>query len=136
MYGEQFREFICGYWGLKGWGGCHVAVGILLLYLHFSLSLSQFQPIFVVCHHFCCPMSLFQGHVACQNFTLTCRASFVGCVLIYFCNKQFEINKNVDCCLMTCHNPDLSYFLRLWLAQRLWHCAMLWPLHVTGHVCF
>ena len=69
-------------------------------------------------------MSLFQGHVAFQNFTLTCRASFVGCVLIYFCNKQFEINKDVDCCLMTCHNPDLSYFLRLWLAQRLWHCAM------------
>ena len=26
-------------------------------------------------------MSLFQGHVACQNFTLTCRASFAGCVL-------------------------------------------------------
>ena len=45
MYGEQFREFICGYWGLKGWGGCHVAVGILLLYLHFSLLFSKFQPI-------------------------------------------------------------------------------------------
>ena len=26
-------------------------------------------------------MSLFQGHVAFQNFTLTCRASFAGCVL-------------------------------------------------------
>ena len=26
----------------------HVTVGILLLYLHFSLSLSQFQPIFVL----------------------------------------------------------------------------------------
>ena len=25
----------------------------------------------VVCHHFCCSMSLFQGHVACPNFTLT-----------------------------------------------------------------
>ena len=25
----------------------------------------------VVCRHFCCPMSLFQGHVACPNFTLT-----------------------------------------------------------------
>ena len=34
MYGDQFGEFVCGYWGLKG-------------YLHFSLLLSQFQPVFV-----------------------------------------------------------------------------------------
>ena len=25
----------------------------------------------VICRHFCCPMWLFQGHVPCQNFTLT-----------------------------------------------------------------
>ena len=25
----------------------------------------------VICHHFYCPMWLFQGHVACQNFTQT-----------------------------------------------------------------
>ena len=39
MYGDQFGEFVCGYWGLKG-------------YLHFSLLLSQFQPIFSthLCH--------------------------------------------------------------------------------------
>ena len=43
----------------------------LLLYLCFSLLLLQFQPIFVVCRHFYCPMSLFQDHVACRNFTLT-----------------------------------------------------------------
>ena len=29
------------------WGEIHVAVDILLLYLRFSLSLSQFEPIFV-----------------------------------------------------------------------------------------
>ena len=93
MYGDQFREFVCGYWGFKGWGGCHVAVGILLLYLHFSLSLSQFQPIFVFCHHFCYLMSLFQGHVACQNFTLTCRASFAGCVLFISVTKSLKYIK-------------------------------------------
>ena len=39
MYGDQFGEVVCGYWGLKG-------------YLHFSLLLSQFQPIFSthLCH--------------------------------------------------------------------------------------
>ena len=47
----------------------------------FLCRFQNFNPSLVVCHHFCCPMSLFQGHVACQNFTLTCRASFAGCVL-------------------------------------------------------
>ena len=39
MYGDQLGEIVCGYWGLKG-------------YLHFSLLLSQFQPIFSthLCH--------------------------------------------------------------------------------------
>ena len=47
------------------WGGSQVTVDILLLYLRFSLSLLQFQPISV--SFVCCPMSLFQGHVACRN---------------------------------------------------------------------
>ena len=25
----------------------------------------------VICHHFSCPMLLFQDHVSCENFTLT-----------------------------------------------------------------
>ena len=56
------------------WGGSHVTVvGILLLYLGFCLSLSQFQPIFVsfVTIIFCCPVSLFQSHVSRRNFALT-----------------------------------------------------------------
>ena len=49
----------------------------------------------------------------------------MGCVLIYFCNKQFEINKDVDCCLMTCHYPDLSYFLSLVTTSCNWACVFL-----------
>ena len=55
------------------WGGSHVTVGALLLYLVFSLLLSQFQLDFVsfiaisavLCH---CSKTMY---VACQNFTLT-----------------------------------------------------------------
>ena len=55
MYEDQFGEFVCGYWGLKG-------------YLHFSLLLSQFQPIFVsIVAISTSPLLLFQGHVVCQN---------------------------------------------------------------------
>ena len=57
------------------WGGSHVAGSILLLYLLcsfvFSLSLSQFQPIFgLFVTILLSYMSLFQGHVACHKFTL------------------------------------------------------------------
>ena len=60
--------------------GGHVAVDILPLYLWFSLSLSVFTHfvtvavsthLYVVCRHFTCLMSLFQGHVACLNLSLT-----------------------------------------------------------------
>ena len=47
--------------------GSHVAVGVLLSYLCFSLSLSQFQSIFVsfvaISAAVYGPMSLFQSHV-------------------------------------------------------------------------
>ena len=42
----------------------------LLLYLHLSSSMSLFQHIFVSFVTIS-PVSSFQGHVACQNFTLT-----------------------------------------------------------------
>ena len=55
MYEDQFGEFVHGYWGFKG-------------YLHFSLLLSQFQPIFVSFVAISTsPLSLFQGHIVCQN---------------------------------------------------------------------
>ena len=55
MYGDQLGEIVCGYWGLKG-------------YLNFSLLLSQFQPVFVSFVLISTsPLSLFQGHVVCQN---------------------------------------------------------------------
>ena len=45
---------------------------MLLLYLLFSLSMLQFfARICVACRHFCFPMWLFQGLVACRNLTLT-----------------------------------------------------------------
>ena len=48
--------------------GSPIGVGILPFYLRFSLSLSQFQLIFASFYgHFCCPMSLFESHVACRN---------------------------------------------------------------------
>ena len=62
------------------WRGGHVAVDILPLYLWFSSSLSVsthvvavavLTHLHVVCRHFTCLMSLFQGHVACLNLTLT-----------------------------------------------------------------
>ena len=93
---DQFGEFVCGYWGLKGWGGCHVAVGILLLYLHFSLSLSQFQPIFVVCRHFCCPIYVAVSRSCCfSEFYPYMQSLICRLCIIYFCNKQFEIHKVV-----------------------------------------
>ena len=36
----------------------------------------------VVCRVFCCPMSLFQGHVACRNFTL--RGPFSFLIYLYW----------------------------------------------------
>ena len=43
------------------------------VYALFSIAVAVSTHLCVVCGHFCCPtcMSLFQGHVACQNFTLT-----------------------------------------------------------------
>ena len=38
-----------------------MAVNVLLLYLCFSL----LTHLCVVCRYFCCPVSLFQGHVSC-----------------------------------------------------------------------
>ena len=62
------------------WRGGHVAVEILPLYLWFSSSLSVsthfvtatvLTHLHVPCRHFTCLMSLFQGHVACLNLSLT-----------------------------------------------------------------
>ena len=49
------------------WGGIHFAVGILLLSFRFSLSMSQFQPIFVSLVTISAPLSLFKGYVDCRN---------------------------------------------------------------------
>ena len=62
------------------WREGHVAVDMLPLYLWFSLSLpvlthfvtvAVLTHLYVVCRHFTCLMSLFQGHVACLNLSLT-----------------------------------------------------------------
>ena len=37
----------------------------------FSVAVAVSAHLCVVCCHFCCPMSLFQAHVACLNLTLT-----------------------------------------------------------------
>ena len=46
--------------------GCYVTVSILLMY--FSVAVTVLTHLCFVCSHFCCPGSLFQGHVACRNF--------------------------------------------------------------------
>ena len=46
--------------------GCYVTVSISLMY--FSAVVTVSTHLCVVFHHFCCPTSLFQGHVACRNF--------------------------------------------------------------------
>ena len=64
----NFKTYSFAYWA----GASYIAVGMLLLYLRFSVALSySFTHLRVVCCHFCCDMSLFQVHVACRNFTLT-----------------------------------------------------------------
>lgn len=63
----NFKTYSFAYWA----GASYIAVGMLLLYLRFSVALGySFTHLRVVCCHFC-DMSLFQGHVACRNFTLT-----------------------------------------------------------------
>ena len=47
-------------------------VGLYAIVLRlFSVPVTVSTYLSVVCHHFCCPMLLFQGHVAYWNFTLT-----------------------------------------------------------------
>ena len=73
-------------WGLRGgrcvhslnfkssclayWGGSHVPVSILLLFAIFPVTVAVWTYRHVACRHFICLMSLFQGHITCQNFTL------------------------------------------------------------------
>ena len=73
-------------WGLRGgrcvhslnfksscfayWGGSHVPVSILLLFAIFPVTVAVWTYRHVDCRHFICLMSLFQGHITCQNFTL------------------------------------------------------------------
>ena len=52
--------------------GCYIIVSISLMY--FAVAVTVSTHLCVVCSHCCCPTSLFQGHVACQNF-YTNRAS-------------------------------------------------------------
>ena len=69
------------------WGGSHVAVYILLLYFAlFSVTIAVLSHLHVICHHFICPMSLFQGHtsvVVWQSdsflFTIWCFVVFPEC---------------------------------------------------------
>ena len=35
-----------------------------------SIAVTVLTHLCVVCHHFCCPIMLFQGHVAFWNFTV------------------------------------------------------------------
>ena len=59
----------------------------------------------VICHHFCCPMSLFQGHVACQNLTLTGPHVTVLCEIscIRFIVETFLLHCKV------CNCPSMSF---------------------------
>ena len=73
-------------WGLRGgryvhslnfksscfayWGGSHVPVSILLLFAIFPVTVAVSTYLHVTCRHCICPMSLFQGHMTCRNFTL------------------------------------------------------------------
>ena len=42
-----------------------------IVFALFSVTVPVSSHLCVICCHFCCPMSLFQGLVACWNFTLT-----------------------------------------------------------------
>lgn len=52
------------------WGGSHVPVSILLLFAIFPVTVAVSTYLHVTCRHCICPMSLFQGHMTCRNFTL------------------------------------------------------------------
>ena len=62
----NFKTFHLAYWGRS-----NIAAKIFLLYLHFSVAVMVSTHLCVICCHFCFRMTLFQGHVACQNCTLT-----------------------------------------------------------------
>lgn len=49
------------------WGGSHVSVGILPLYLQFSVAITVSIHFCVICCHLHCPMVLFEFHVTCWN---------------------------------------------------------------------
>ena len=52
------------------WGGSHVAVWYFtIVFTLFYVTVAVSTHLGVTCHHICCPMSLFQGHVTCRNFT-------------------------------------------------------------------
>ena len=53
----------------------------------------QFQSFFVsFCRYFCCPMSLFQGHVACKNFSRTvphtCKL-LLSSTFLWYCSLNY-----------------------------------------------
>ena len=43
----------------------------IIVFLLFSVAVTVSAHLCAVCRHFYCPMSLFQGQVACRNLTLT-----------------------------------------------------------------
>ena len=52
------------------WGGSHVAVWYFtIVFTLFYVTVAVSTHLGVTCHHICRPMSLFQGHVTCRNFT-------------------------------------------------------------------
>ena len=54
------------------------AVSLTVFYFCiFSVVVAVPTYLCVICRHFCCPMSLFQGHVTCRNFTLRGPLSFL-----------------------------------------------------------
>ena len=53
------------------WRGNYVAVGMFYYYICAFVAVTVSTHLCVGCRHICCPMSLFQGHIACWNFTLT-----------------------------------------------------------------
>ena len=42
-----------------------------IVFALFSVTVTVSTHLCVICRHLCCPMSLFQGYVTCQSFTLT-----------------------------------------------------------------
>ena len=58
----------------------------------FSVAVAVSTHLCVVCRHFCCPVSLFQAHVTCRNFTLTWPVQHIESTLF---KMDYKLNANL-----------------------------------------